>query len=329
MRSIRFLSTYVLISILSFSIAEIHAKEIELALGQSKILTVDRPEKVAIGNPEVADLTTVSDYELLINAKSSGRTTLVIWHQDGRKEVLDIIVSSRDLEQKMIEVQVEVLELSRVSTDEFGISWVTDARKGLAATEGGLSRSANPLRLGTFYRSRIMADIQALSSRGRVKILAQPRILSLSGKEASFHSGGQIPILVSTRTDKGLSNISQIQWKDYGVNLRVIPYADPLGNITIKMRAEVSSLDYINAVIQNDVRVPAIRNRWVEGEVFVKRGGTLVVAGLMDEIQEKSRKGLPILSWIPLIGKLFSTTRIHSIHTELVIFVTPRVLGEE
>lgn len=321
--------TFTLISILCLWTAEVHAKEIELTLGQSKILTVDRPEKVAIGNPEIADITTVSDYELLINAKGPGRTTLVIWHKDGRKEVLNIVVSTRDLEQKMIEVQVEVLELSRVSTDEFGISWVTDARKGLTVTEGAVSRSGNPLRLGTFFRSRIMADIQALSSRGRVKILAQPRLLSLSGKKASFHSGGQIPILVSTRVEKGVSNVSHIQWKDYGVDLQVVPHADPLGNINIKLRAEVSSLDYINAVVQNDVRIPAIRNRWVEGEVYVKRGGTLVVAGLMDEIQEKSRKGIPLLSWIPLLGKLFSTTRIHSIHTELVIFVTPRVLGEE
>ncbi len=301
-------------------------KAIQLATGQSKVIPVDHPQKVAIGNPEVADVTTVSNYEILLNAKGKGVTTLIVWSKNGRKDYTEVVVLEKSLEKTMIEIKIEVLEISDLSSSDLGLDWISATNKGLRFIEG----FPPPLmKLGTFQRGNLYGYLKLLTEEGKAKILARPRLLTLSGSEAKFLAGGEIPVVLTEARPDNKARTVHVEWKGYGVKLDITPTADIEGNINATLRAEVSSLDMTNAVLVGDSMIPAIRTRWVNTSVYVEKGGTLVIAGLISESDQEKSTGLPILSRIPLLGNLFKSTTTIKEQTELLIFVTPKIFSEE
>ena len=180
------------------------------------------------------------------------------------------------------------------------------------------------LSFGSLTRQSLTASLQLLISRGKAKILAKPKLLAVSGEDASFLAGGEVPYVTENKLGS-----SSVQWKPYGIKLRIRPSIDGEGNISASLRAEVSGLDIHNGVATGGgVVVPALRTRWAETSVYMKSGSTLVIAGLISEENQKSTSGLPILSDIPLIGELFKFTDNEATQTELVIFVTPSLVGQ-
>jgi pilus assembly protein CpaC len=146
--------------------------------------------------------------------------------------------------------------------------------------------------------------------------------MTVSGSSAKFMSGGQVP--VSQQDDKGRAST---QYKDYGVSLDITPKADEEGNVNATIRVEMSDIDPANSITVGGGVLPAIKTRWVETTIFVKKDGTLVIAGLLQETNGKVTRGIPLLSDIPLLGELFKHTDITRRSSELVVFVTPKVLG--
>jgi len=301
-------------------------KGVQLAAGQSKVIPVDNPQKVAIGNPQVADVTTVSRYEILLNAKAPGTTTLIVWSNKGNKDYTEIVVVEESLKTTMIEIKVEVLEMSDLSSSELGLDWVNATDKGLRFTEGD---PPPLLKLGSFQRGTIYGYLKLLTENGKAKVLARPRLLTLSGEEASFLAGGEIPVILSEARPESSSRTVHVDWKGYGVKLTIKPTADAEGNINAALHAEVSSLDMTNAVPVGESIIPALRTRWVDTSVYVQKGGTLVLAGLISESSQKKSTGLPLVSRIPLLGNIFKSTTTVKQQTELVIFVTPTIFSEE
>ena len=180
------------------------------------------------------------------------------------------------------------------------------------------------MAFGSFTRQSLTASLQLLVNLGKAKILSKPKLLAVSGEEASFLAGGEVPYV--TQNQLGSSNI---QWKPYGVKLKIKPVIDADGNISASLRAEVSGLDPQNGVSTgNGIIIPALRTRWVETTVYMKGGSTLVIAGLIDEQSQKLTSGIPILSDIPILGELFRFTDNERTQSELVIFVTPSLVGQ-
>jgi pilus assembly protein CpaC len=303
---------------------------IHLTIGESKLIHVESAKKVAIGNSAVADVTAVSDQEILISAKSAGNTNLIFISPDGEKESRAITVSTHNLKKPMVEVDVEVMEIESTSALMAGLSWgsISDTSSTSNVTQNNISISENsppPLvAFSSITRQALSASIQLLINRGKAKILSKPKLLAVSGEDASFLAGGEVPYV--TQSQLGSTNV---QWKPYGIKLKARPTIDADGNISASLRAEVSGLDPQNGVSTgNGIVIPALRTRWVETTVYMKSGSTLVIAGLIDDESQKLTSGIPLLSDIPILGELFRFTDNTHNETELVIFVTTSLVGQ-
>jgi pilus assembly protein CpaC len=305
---------------------------LHLTIGDSKLLHLQSTEKIAVGNPAIADITTVSNDEILLSAKSVGSTSLTFISANGNQKSQNIIVTAHNLKKAMIEVGVEIMEIQSQSALEAGLSWGSMAPGSAAGSANSVvsnslvvSENSPPplLALGSLNRQAITASLQLLVNRGKAKVLAKPKLLAVSGEEASFLAGGEVPYIVQNSL-----GASSIDFKPYGVKLNVKPTLDADGNISASLRAEVSGIDSQNGITLNNAVIPALRTRWVETSVYMRSGSTLVIAGLIEDESQKLTSGVPILSDIPLLGELFKFTDNSQTQTELVIFVTPSLVGQ-
>lgn len=305
------------------------AERLTLYVGESRIIAVDSPRKTVIGNHAVIEARKLSETELLLNGQQAGLTSLVIWGPGDDRTSYEIEVQPSGLKKEMIEIDVQVLELSDASGWDVGIDWPA-LMNGQVATAVGSAVSpaqaleqANPplLAFGTFSRGPINLALQALVQKNKAKLLAKPKLLTVSGGSAKFLAGGQTPV-VHTDTQGHINT----EYKDYGVTLNIQPKSDEEGNINATIRAEVSNIDPANSVQTANGTFPAFKSRWVETTIYVKKNGTIVIAGMIGEEQSRITKGIPLLSDIPVLGELFKLNQIVNKTSELVIFVTPRVI---
>jgi len=289
--------------------------DIKLTVGGAKVISVKSPDRVAIGNPEVADVKQINREELLLSGKAIGSTTLIIWMTDGRKDVSTVIVAAGKSAQTMIQVDVQVMEIRRTEDDDVGLDW---ERMIGSAGELTLREVDAPLRaIGTLQRGKLDVLLKLLTQKGNAKMLARPKLLTLSGRKASFSSGGELP--VSTTNANGSTSV---EWKKFGVNLDVLPTANDTGTVSAELRAEVSEADFTRLVQGN----PALKTRWASTTIQVEPGATVVIGGLIQENDQTVTHGLPLLSGLPVVGYLFKSTRILRDQSELVIFVTPHIV---
>ncbi|MGD0566053.1 MAG: type II and III secretion system protein, partial [Candidatus Goldiibacteriota bacterium] len=227
----------------------------------------------------------------------------------------------------MIEIDVQILEISNIAGSNCGIDWP-------ALINGPLPANGLPLlslnaveqdppsfsALGTtFSRGKINILLDFLVTGNYARILAKPKLLTSRGKSASFLSGGEVPVV--TVNTQGQASV---QWKSYGVNLEIDPKTGKDGAIEARIKAEVSNLDYSNAVNYGQGAIPAIKTRRAETNINVEPDNTVVIAGLIENQENKTTSGVPVLSGIPFLGELFKTTNSAERKSELVIFVTPR-----
>lgn len=292
------------------------AADLTLPVGGAKVVMVKSPDRVAIGNPEVADVKQISSTELLLSGKSVGSTTLIVWGADGKKDISTVVITAGKSAQTMIQVDVQVMEITKSEDDKLGLDW-----EKIVGSSGQLTlaEADAPLKaIGTLERGKLSLLLKLLAEKGNAKVLARPKLLTLSGRKASFSSGGEIPVATT-----GANGSSNVEWKKYGVSLDVMPTANDTGTINAEIRAEVSDADFTHLVSGN----PAIKTRWASTTIHVDPGATVIIGGLIQDRHQTNSQGLPILSDIPVLGYLFKSTVIHKEESELVIFVTPYLVG--
>ena len=172
----------------------------------------------------------------------------------------------------------------------------------------------------------LAATIQALQQRNLLEILAEPNLLTESGKEASFVSGGEFPFPVVQGGGAGTVPTVTIQFREFGVRLYFTPALTPEGNIHLKVRPEVSSLDYSNALTFSGYTIPALSTRRVESEMELKDGQSFAIAGLVDNRVTEIASKIPGLGDIPILGKFFQSRSLQKSRNELLVLVTPRIV---
>ena len=159
-----------------------------------------------------------------------------------------------------------------------------------------------------------------LFQNGNAKLLAAPSILVRSGKQAEFLVGGEIPLPI--KTEQGIT----VEWKSYGIKLAVEPSIERNNLINLKVIPEVSNLDWANAIIVSEMKVPAISTRRAKTELSIQGGSTLALGGLLRREDSKTVNKVPGLGDLPIIGRIFRSTDYRQGLTELVIFVTPTIV---
>lgn len=170
------------------------------------------------------------------------------------------------------------------------------------------------------------ATIQALQSKDLLQILAEPNLITQSGKPASFLAGGQFPYPVVQNVGGGTAPAITIQFKEFGIRLNFTPTITPDGLIHLKAEPEVSSLDFSNALTLQGFLIPALTTDRVDSEMDLRDGQSFVIAGLLDNRVTKQLSKIPGIGDIPILGKLFQSESLNKSTNELIVVVTPRVI---
>jgi hypothetical protein len=166
-------------------------------------------------------------------------------------------------------------------------------------------------------------DIQALQSKNLFQTLAEPNLVAESGKEASFLAGGEFPVPIAQPSGGAVA--ITIVFKEFGVRLNFTPVVNG-DRVHLKVRPEVSTLDFANGVQLQGFRIPALSTRRAETELELMNGQTFAIAGLLDNSVTQSLQKIPGIGDIPILGELFKSRSAQKDRTELVVMITPEIL---
>jgi pilus assembly protein CpaC len=207
------------------------------------------------------------------------------------------------------------LEISEKDAEDLGLTWNTI----LSFQEKTIPTLFN---VGTFARiTQLQADLNALITHNQARILANPTLLTKSSFEATFAVGGEIPY-----PTVGQGGVQGVEYKKYGVILKILPVITPRKTIDAQINVTVSNPDSANSIKLNNITVPAIASRDAGSKVEVQDGETVVLAGIKQSNRSKTTTRIPFLGSIPILGLLFRSTSESVTQTSLVIFVTFRLI---
>ena len=390
---------------------------LHLLVGRSIVISSPtRIKRVSLADPNIAEAIVVSPYQVLVNGKTPGGVSLLLWDESDQSQAFEVSVdidvlglsqkihevfpaedvrieTSKDVvmlsgkisatavADKILEVvknatpkvtsmmqvpaaptgqillQVRFAEVDRTALSQLGINILsTGAGKTIGNITtgqfGGVSspkitdvfpvKGPQPAVGEQFTTEQTISDvlniflfnpnihlgavIKALQAKDLLQILAEPNVLTESGKEASFLAGGEFPFpILQSSAGGGFAGIT-IQFKEFGVRLNFTPTLTADGLIHLKVRPEVSSLDFSQALTIQGFVIPALSTRRVESEMDLSDGQSFAIAGLVDNRVTELLSKIPGIGDIPVLGKLFRSRSLNKTRNELLIVVTPRVV---
>lgn len=316
----------------------IHRQNLDMFVGEVRVLTEKKINRVAIGQGAVLRADVLDSGELLVIAEAPGSSSLRLWFEEGSQMDYNIRVSETDPEtrfrmEKMVRMRVRMIEFRKSALTRLGIDWA-DSLTGptIGAAGDAVSNSLfrpefegfDNLPLGvepvsTYFgiASNLTSRINAMATNGDARILAEPVLSGTNGGTASFLAGGEVPYPTVTSTGE-----SVVDFKEYGIRLEVQPRIDIGGNVRAKIQTEISQLDPA-VTIQG---APGLLTRRASTEVNVRSGQTIVISGLLSSESSNDIARLPGIGRLPILGRLFRSDNVRNNVSELVIFITPEVI---
>jgi pilus assembly protein CpaC len=272
-----------------------------------------------------------------------------------KEDVVTLLQVQETRPSNQVLLRVRFAEVSRSAATEFGMSFFTsptgikntlgrtttqqyaapgfdelkwskassDFGAPVTSAEGKFTFSdfLNVFLLSEKYDLGVM--IRAMKERGLFQSLAEPNLVAESGKEASFLAGGEFPVPIAQGTG---SNIAlTIMFKEFGIRLGFLPTVNG-DRIRLKVKPEVSSLDYGNAIVLQGFRIPSLQTRRAETELELRNGQTFAIAGLLNNTMTSTWQKVPGIGDIPILGHLFRSKGASKEATELVVMITPEIL---
>ncbi len=239
--------------------------------------------------------------------------------------------------EQQILLKVRFANVDRSAAQNLGVNWWSGAFNqatsigtgNMLLPNGGMDPGgftlSNAINIFAFRPDiNLGAQIQALEQQNVLQILAEPNVMAINGKPASFLDGGQFPFPMV----QGGANIGfvTIMWQEYGVRLNFLPLITPRGTIRLQVEPEVSSLDYNNAVTISGFTVPGLAVRRVQTEVELQNGQSFAIAGLLDKQTTENLSKIPGIGDLPLLGKLFQSKTLNRSNSELLVLITPELV---
>jgi pilus assembly protein CpaC len=380
----------------------------DLFVTAGKSLVVDSPvviQRVAVADSSLAEAIAVTPREVLVNGKTAGETSLIIWQQGGSRLIFDLNVRSstsaieavrRELATELpgqdVSVSVssdnksvflrgsvknlvnadravaisatlgKVVNLLQVQVGPVDSQILLKVRfanvdrtasKDLGAnlfSTGGLGGTIGTVSTGQFSAPIVQrnsdttsftltdalnlflfrpdlnlgATLRLLQSKNLLEMLAEPNVLAIDGKQASFLAGGEFPFPIVQ--GGGTAGAITIQWREFGVRLNFLPKITPRGTIRLQVTPEVSSLDFSNGLTFQGSYMPAITTRRVQTEIELESGQTFAIGGLLDNRVVETWSKVPGLGDIPILGKVFQSVSKKKQNSELLVIVTPELV---
>jgi pilus assembly protein CpaC len=169
--------------------------------------------------------------------------------------------------------------------------------------------------------------INALRQNNLMRVLAEPNLVATSGQEASFLAGGEFPIPITQGGGSAQGVAVTVEFKEFGVKLKMTPVVLGSGRVKINVAPEVSDLDFTTAVRFNGFTIPGLTSRKLNTTVELNEGQTFAIGGLLNHSISAQKDVTPLLGDIPVLGALFRSVRYQKKETELVVLVTPHVVA--
>jgi pilus assembly protein CpaC len=225
-----------------------------------------------------------------------------------------------------VNLQVRIAEIDRDILKQLGINWQKPNGNVQFATAFP-TVPASAFLLGKFLpgSEQITVTLDALATEGFVSILAEPNLTAVSGQTASFLAGGEYPYPVAQGGSVGTAPVITIQFQQYGVQLAFTPTIIDADHLSLRVRPEVSQLDYTNAVtlVAGAPPVPGLTVRRAETTIELASGQSFALAGLLMHNTSQNISKVPGLGDIPILGALFRSNKFLNNESELVVIVTP------
>ncbi len=260
------------------------------------------------------------------------------------KTVVNMLTAPPAPDPRQIVLEVKFASIDRTKLSQVGLNLFSNNPKLVGETTtgqfnsprftqvspSGTGQSVNFSNLLNLFLYRpdlnIGATIAMLQENDVLEMLAEPNLITVEGKTASFLAGGSFPFPVVSTTPSGGSNapVVTVQFKPFGVKLDFTPTVTPNGAIDLVVAPEVSALDFADAVTLQGFMIPALSTRRTETEVILNDGESFAIAGLIDKQVQQTVDKLPGIGNIPIIGQLFSSHTTKKTDTELLVVITAR-----
>jgi len=305
--------------------AQSNGKSVVLSGSVSKKDVIDKAVSVAAGYVEKKD-----DVVSLLQVRESG----------GAEQVLLRVRFAEVSRNALTELGAGLFTsptgvkntLARVTTQQFpapgfdSLKWTKES----GAFGAPVTSAEGKFTFGDFLNFFLFSQkydigmmVRALQSRGLFQSLAEPNLVAESGKEASFLAGGEFPVPIAQPSNGGTS--VTIMFKEFGIRLNFTPVVNG-DRVHLKVRPEVSTLDFANGITMQGFRVPALSTRRTETELELQNGQTFAIAGLINNTMNKTLQKVPGIGDIPILGLLFKSQAAQKDRTELVVMITPEIL---
>lgn len=257
--------------------------------------------------------------------------SIVFWGTTGEAEQIRKLLGELDIAYQQVALEAQVVALSKSASKSLGVEWQWSATPTWPETtdDGGTTTVTREHHWGTIrfgkspggmpYEFYYQSKINALVTDGDAEILARPKITTINGREAVINIGDEVPIPVTT-TQNDVTT-SSIEYKKVGIILKYTPQINVDGQITATVHTEVSS-----PVLVSELKAYRFTTRSADTQVRLKDGETMVIGGLIGKEDTRSYSKVPGLSNLPIVGKLFQSTSRSKTDTEVVIFLTARIV---
>ncbi|CAH6893924.1 Type II and III secretion system protein family protein [Vibrio chagasii] len=209
-----------------------------------------------------------------------------------------------------VNIRVKIAEVSRNVSNKLGIKWGS-----IAGGVGQFSFSKLP-NVSSWGKPSITALIDALATNGMMSVLAEPNLTAMSGEDAEFLVGGQVPLPLIT------ADTTQIEYKDFGVKLNFTPTVLSQNRISLKVNPEVSNVSIENQQVVNGTNFPSFTTRSAATTIELASGQSFALGGLLKSEDIEQLQKVPLIAEIPVLGSLFRSTEFTRRETELIIIVT-------
>jgi pilus assembly protein CpaC len=234
--------------------------------------------------------------------------------------------------RELIEIDVQISEVSSTFASNIGIEWTNEGLVGgnyfrfnEELPDENVQTFTDIFKIGNMSRTdTIQAKINTLIAEGKGKVLSKPKLVTKSGEEASFLVGGEVPITTTTTSSGG--NVQEdVEYKEYGVNLKIKATVREDDKIDVDLMVDVTDIDYATTRSGDNY---AYTSRSAQTKLFLDNGQTIILAGFMKDNKSETVKRFPLLGSLPIFGFLFRNKTIApDSQTELFITLTPRIVA--
>ncbi|MBI5416090.1 MAG: type IV pilus secretin PilQ [Candidatus Omnitrophica bacterium] len=276
--------------------------------------------------------------------------TLIITDIAKRLDLMEGVIQKLDRTTPQVLIEAKILETGFDDKDNLGIDWVTKvtlggaerpttfpftssssnkyARDSFVGTETTKGSANTEFTYGTLNFTQLQVVFEMLKQKTDTNILSNPRIVTLDNQAAQIMVGTQYPIPQYTYNEQQATlQVSGWEYKDIGIIFDVTPHVNNAGFVTLDVQPKITAI--VGTVVVENTSLPQLSNESTKTRVMIKDGETLVIAGLVKSQLSDTKKKVPLLGDVPVLGLIFQKSEKTNAKTDLMIFITPHVITPE